>query len=169
MLLEEPVALAQNPPIGLHPVKIARIGLQHGPVKQGPAAGRRPLEQDQFIRGEEHWAQGSEELAQALHWLAIEQGCLPTLFQGNFNLVAKLAAADLTTQARCVHPGLDQFSGAGAAKTFQMAKQVDRFQQVGFALGIVAPDHIETRTPLQAGFSQVAKVPDRQLFQVHGR
>ena len=72
------------------------------------------------------------------------------------NALTWLARSDL----RAVLTFADQLVVARAAETLERRQVVDGLEQIGFALTVVAVDHVETRARLELLRAQVAKPAD---------
>ena len=158
-MLKQGISRPHGVHVTLEQRQIARLRLSQQQVNKPPPRPRRALDQLQILRAKNHRPQRAEIIRQFLHRLAVE--CefpftqRPIHFDFAFTLPDDFSADKISFRAVP-----DHLRAADAAKGPQRGQQINRFQNVCFALRVVAEQQMKAWRKIHVQPRVIAEVSE---------
>lgn len=140
--------------------------LADGRVQETPALNGPFLDQGQVHRGKHHGAQFPNQGRSRAAVHAVEGRLTPAVLNGNFGPLFPVPSVKIQAKPRLPFAKRHQFRIFGAPERPASRKQPQPFQEVGFALGVSAADHIDPRAWETLPFPQVPILGNPQPLDV---
>lgn len=138
------------------------MGLCQEQIQETASAAGRALDQLEIFGAEDDHSQGSQVIDEAADGLTIQAqfplGGGPVHFD-----VAFAGGDDLAADEVGLLGMADHLSAAHATEGAQCGQEVDRLQNVGFALRIVSQQHLEAGSEVHVQPGVVAKIAQAQV------
>lgn len=166
-LFQQGIARAEGVSVALEEGQVGGLGLGEEQVEEAAAGAGGAFDKLQIFGAKHDGAQGAEVVGEAADGLGV-QGDFP-LGSGpiHFDFVRGVAhhgRADEVAFGRMA----DHLRTADAAKGTQGGEEVDGFEDVGFALGVVAQQEVEAGAEIRIEPRVIAEIAESQVGQMHG-
>ena len=163
---QEGVAGAQSAGVALQDGQVRGMGVGQQQIHETPAQAGGALDQLQVLRAKDHRPHHSQVIPQLPHRLGVEGQFALGGRPVNLDLVARLrrdgGADEITFLAVA-----DHLRAADAAKRAQGGQQINGFEKVGLALGIVAEQQVKAGRKIGVQPRVIAEVAKPQMQQMH--
>ena len=165
-LFEDGVAGADAVHVALEEGQVAGLGLGEEEVEKAAAGAGGAFDELEVFGAKDDGAQGAEIFHEAFYGLAVEGevpfAAGPVHFDFAFALADDFAADKVAFGAVPDHLG-----AADAAKGAEGGHEVDGFEDVGLALGVVAEEDVEAGRKIDVQPRVIAEVTETQMSQMH--
>jgi hypothetical protein len=142
--LQKGIAGTQGVGVTLEQWQVMRMGLREQQVHEPPPDPPGALDEEQIFGAEDHGAERAQVIGELANRLGVEAEAALARRPVHFDVVLALADDGAADEIAFLAVS-NQWRAADAAEGAQGSEEVDGFEDVGFALGIVAQQQVQPR------------------------